>query len=613
MMLIPFAAPKPASAQCQVRADWNIYTVVRGDSVSMIAKRFTTTTAILTQANCLPNANLIYPGQQLRVPIRDAQPPVYDNSPEYPPYTMQIGSSYQQFENGFMIWRGDNGSIWVFVNQTANGGYVMRFASNVYGAMTNQVPYPQVPAGRTVPMMGFKRIYDNFASLRLALGWGIGSERGLSMTVQPAGLAFTATIPDQRIVQINPNRTWQFISSTPLPYTTGATFQPFQNGFMTWRADNGEIYVFFGTGTGTLNFYSGSAYGGLPSLPPFRPFAPNSGFAKVWLYLVGANDRLGWPTGGEQGYTMTTSQSATDFTLPDGSSVQLVTGNQWRVVPPAGQTASTLFSGEAIVVDVPDQVAPEETEAAPIATEEPPAGIQVVTFNVTPTNVMPGDSVTVNWDVQGADSIHILARYMADYSLFLDKDSGALVPQGSVTIDIPTHPDVFNTDASFLLAGPDGTPLESTAIPVHIGCPYGLFWDTTQCGYEPAQEGPAIYQPFERGFMLLARGVVFTVVFDDAHTGSIMAEKQQVELGTPPEGLYAPDGMFVPEWTRTPQAQQMLGWATAPAQSYTATTQLRHYRTQDTTYYNYVSLPDGRVIELAGSIWGTVIRWEWVQ
>jgi LysM repeat protein len=612
-MLFPFAAPKPASAQCQVRADWNIYTVVRGDSVSMIAKRFTTTTAILTQANCLPNANLIYPGQQLRVPIRDAQPPVYDNSPEYPPYTMQIGSSYQQFENGFMIWRGDTGSIWVFVNQTANGGYVMRFAANVYGSMTNQVPYPQVPAGRTVPMMGFKRIYDNFASLRLALGWGIGGERGLSMTVQPAGLAFTATIPDQRIVQINPNRTWQFISSTPLPYTTGATFQPFQNGFMVWRADTGEIRVFFGVGTGELGLYPASMYGGLPALPVFTPFSQNSGFVKVWIYMTGARDRLGWPTSGEQGYTMSTPQGSNSFTLPDGSTVQQVNGTQWSVTTPSGQ-ASTLFSGAPIMSEVPDQVAPEETEAAPIATEEPPAGIQVVTFDATPTAVMPGDTITVNWDVQGADTIKVLAQYVADYRLFLDFDSGAVFPQGSTAITIPTSSEVYASEATIQLTGPDGTLIEGASLTIQIGCPYGLFWDTTQCAHEPAQELPAVYQPFERGFMLSVHDAVFTVVFDDAHTGSIFVDAQPVELGTPPEGLFAPDALFVAQWTSAPRYQELLGWATAPAQSYTATTQIRHYRIRDMTYYNYASLPDGRIIELvAGTSWSIIVRWEWVQ
>lgn len=53
---------------CQIRTDWQTYTVVRGDTLGQIARRANTTVALLTQANCLANANTIFVGQQLRVP-----------------------------------------------------------------------------------------------------------------------------------------------------------------------------------------------------------------------------------------------------------------------------------------------------------------------------------------------------------------------------------------------------------------------------------------------------------------------------------------------------------------------------------------------------------------
>jgi LysM repeat protein len=59
-------APTPVG--CVLRTEWPTYTVVRGDTLGQIARRGNTTVAILTQANCLPNANTIFVGQKLYVP-----------------------------------------------------------------------------------------------------------------------------------------------------------------------------------------------------------------------------------------------------------------------------------------------------------------------------------------------------------------------------------------------------------------------------------------------------------------------------------------------------------------------------------------------------------------
>ena len=55
-------------AQCFVRTDWPIYVVQAGDTLLRIAQRVGSTVTELAYANCLPNANLVYVGQQLRVP-----------------------------------------------------------------------------------------------------------------------------------------------------------------------------------------------------------------------------------------------------------------------------------------------------------------------------------------------------------------------------------------------------------------------------------------------------------------------------------------------------------------------------------------------------------------
>lgn len=61
----PFVIPTVA---CVPRTDWPIYFVQSGDSLSSIAARSGTTTAVLVQANCLVNADQIFVGQALRVP-----------------------------------------------------------------------------------------------------------------------------------------------------------------------------------------------------------------------------------------------------------------------------------------------------------------------------------------------------------------------------------------------------------------------------------------------------------------------------------------------------------------------------------------------------------------
>ncbi len=75
----------PTLAGCQMRTDWPTYVVVRGDTLSNIARRANTTVAILTQANCLPNANTIIVGQKLYVPGPVATPaPVTSTSTPLP-------------------------------------------------------------------------------------------------------------------------------------------------------------------------------------------------------------------------------------------------------------------------------------------------------------------------------------------------------------------------------------------------------------------------------------------------------------------------------------------------------------------------------------------------
>lgn len=71
--------------QCTPRTDWPVYVVVGGDTLASIASSTGSTTAQLTSANCLSNANLIAVGQQLRVPTLPS------SSPQKTTSSQQIG------------------------------------------------------------------------------------------------------------------------------------------------------------------------------------------------------------------------------------------------------------------------------------------------------------------------------------------------------------------------------------------------------------------------------------------------------------------------------------------------------------------------------------------
>lgn len=75
---------------CTVRTDWQLYTIVAGDTLGSIARRTNTTVANLTSANCLANANTIFAGQRLRVPslpVVTTQPTAQNPDPRPIVYT----------------------------------------------------------------------------------------------------------------------------------------------------------------------------------------------------------------------------------------------------------------------------------------------------------------------------------------------------------------------------------------------------------------------------------------------------------------------------------------------------------------------------------------------
>ena len=133
-----------------------------------------------------------------------------------------------------------------------------------------------------------------------------------------------------------------FFSSTPSDVCTGpiahtqAAYQTYQNGFMIWLADSGDIWVFLNAPSGIQppwlhipqNYYASLADATGPA--PAGLVQPINGFGRVWANYSGVNqteklkDELGWATAGEVSYNATwqligrVMHVHTCMTMPDG-------------------------------------------------------------------------------------------------------------------------------------------------------------------------------------------------------------------------------------------------------------------------------------------------------
>jgi hypothetical protein len=282
-----------------------------------------------------------------------------DNAPSLnaTPTVTNIPSTFQSFERGFMMWRGDTGTIWVLVND----GQAWPFPSQSYGALPfNPVTAP-IPNGRVKPLMGFGQVWGNFANVQAALGWAVSSERSYTAPISsvyntPLGGYFYLGFPDNRRAQIFSNGTWHFDDGTLPPYvgapqptatppivaTAGpvttsvqGAYQAFQNGFMVWTKGGGVLV--FNQNSGQVYGYPETNLQALPDnpvtdMPPAGFIKPVNAFGRVWGSNAAIQTDLGWAVGSEQGYSVTRMDNADhsfSVSLPNGH-VAYIYGGLWR-------------------------------------------------------------------------------------------------------------------------------------------------------------------------------------------------------------------------------------------------------------------------------------------
>lgn len=119
-------------------------------------------------------------------------------------------------------------------------------------------------------------------------------------------------------------------------FAVPVTYQQFEKGFMIWRPDTGDIWVYVGASGGKATRYPSRSYGLLPDnpvggTPPAGLLRPTQGFGKVWGNFPTARASLGWATQPESGYVMHYSPiTATQFyfDLPSGKNA-VTSGSTW--------------------------------------------------------------------------------------------------------------------------------------------------------------------------------------------------------------------------------------------------------------------------------------------
>lgn len=226
-----------------------------------------------------------------------------------------VASTYQRFERGLMVWESETGTIYIILDK----GVFTRVRSRDYGALqSNSIA---APLGLIAPVMGFGQVWGSQPELRQAIGGAVAGEGSYLPMIDTAfGVTLLDTPDGRRLMgltnrwialpfesQLNvPVPTPTATSSVSPVISTQAAFQLYENGFMIWRADTGEVWVFAGNNGGSLQMYPVYLFQDLPNnpvqTPPSSFVNPINGFGRVWYNYPFVRSTLGWARTTETSY-----------------------------------------------------------------------------------------------------------------------------------------------------------------------------------------------------------------------------------------------------------------------------------------------------------------------
>ncbi|MBZ0278071.1 MAG: LysM peptidoglycan-binding domain-containing protein [Anaerolineae bacterium] len=541
-------------AQCSVRTDWGVYTVVRGDTLYRIALRFNTTVSTLVQGNCLANANRIYVGQQLRVPS-GGLPPGGGTSRQF-----TTGSTFQQYENGFMVWRADNGEIRVYVGALAGDavsiGDMSVYAARQYAGLPSRALTP--PPGRIAPILGFGKVWGNFPTVQQQLGWAISPEQSHTMTVQVNnGVVGGFTIPGGRWVSYYQGNRWTVNRSIPPtlppPPPPNPTIVP-------------------------TDCFS----------PPYKPstgITVGSTVAAITAVPIMDNP----PPRGAQIGTLSGGQGGLVIDGPHCFAVDNSRVRAWRLR--IYQFAPNVTEGYVLEYAVDNNG--QETGYLSLITS---TNIRVESFTAMPNPVPAGEVVTVSWQVVGTQ-----------YALLTVLDLASGQPLGIVQ-ELPT---VGTTTVPVPAAGISEIRLILHAANLTTNYPVNMYERLAESSLTiSVSTAPnptslttqAAFQQYENGFMVWRADTGAIYVFGLGLGVYLQSSYQGLPDNTcdtgVPSGFVCPINGFGRVWGNDVNTRRYMGWATAPEQGYSAVLNLVGGNVVSMT------LPDGRTVYIDnGTTW----------
>jgi hypothetical protein len=287
----------------------------------------------------------------------------------------------------------------------------------------------------------------------------------------------------------------------------------------------------------------------------------------------------------------------------DGSSTVLASMADFPVYDFASESTLTLTPAKTPTVPTRSTqetasrqttpVLPTNTPALPPpntpSPTETPANPQILSFEVTPTWIDPGDTITLTWEARG-DRATICPS--ARFALFTSDDCQPVPLSGTTTFTIPPEAAGFHF-IDFLLnvethgsSPPEVVGQVSVALKCHTTW---FFSDEPQAGVCPTEptRSYAAAQRFERGTMIWLEQLGRYIILDETLLHGQDARKQvhyvhdpleivrdtSAEIN-PPEGFYGPESGFGLVWrgdvSNSPGYRETLGWALAPEFGYEA-------------------------------------------
>jgi hypothetical protein len=278
---------------------------------------------------------------------------------------------------------------------------------------------------------------------------------------------------------------------------------------------------------------------------------------------------------------------------------------------------STLSAGQ--VLCIPGSRAQTAASATPSPepspTSAPASGLAILSFAASPNPVERGGVVRLSWTVQAASAVTLTAMTYDDkLSVWFRQSAPTYTGTGDAELTVAVAVDARQPLRYELQAADvDGAVVSAQTDLLQLVC-YPLFFsettDPTFCLHAP-RSAPAEFQSFERGFMIWNgdNRDVYILLLDPGRYNYWLLWSpagKTVEIGLPPAGEFGPGAHFAEAWGTLGPAElggslrlrDILGWGTAPPQSFTLTEQIKldaRYPMFDSVYLGW---PDGRAAQL---------------